>query len=1329
MLRFLRLTLLGLLLLAITLLSWRSLGRGSRTRGPVVASADVPHEVTRGAIAPSADATPNLVSAREQALQRLAYAQAWERDLPPAMTAFRAWTRRLLAAPPAQRAALVAEGVALAHARQAELLALIQTDPERALAVTVPAVVRQELPPSVIAELEARVAGTGDFGVHVSGAPEAGAPPAEPKLSRVAFFGGVSYAAHAYGRREAQLAKEGASLHGIALGRELALHESPLRVLEPGETPAGAVASTCPVSGLAVAPLATGTGVNLDTLNVVAANGRVYELCGGMNMLDQLETSLAVSEDEASPRVQARAAGAGASATSAPGTAADAATSNTLGAKQVLVLRVDTSDFPGEPLSVAATQSAMDATVKPNLEAYSYGLTTVVSTVSPAVYRLPRTGASYALAADEASLFADAVTAAAANYNAANFDRVVVLHPRLSTVPGSQITYGGEALAVGGTKVVINGGTNIGSVTHELGHCYGLLHANLWQVNDGNPVSSNATTIEYGDPFDMMADATHAFGGARDTRHHFNPWQKNRLGWIADGAVTTVTTSGRYRVYRFDTPTPAANQPLALRIFRDGVRWYWIGYRQAFSGTTANLDGATIHWGFNNPQQSELLDLTTPGVNATDAALAVGATFTDPVYGITIKAVSRGGADPAQYLDLDITVPASPPSVVTAWGRTGAYFFAGNTGLIANPTPETYVPFGLTDVTAIALGDLHALALKKDGSLVVWGDNTNSQIFVPAGLNGNIAAIAAGGNVSGVVRTDGTVQLWGESLGGVTTPPAGLTGVKQLAIGGSHSIGLYHALALKTDGTVVAWGSNSNGQLNVPAGLSGVVAIGASDRLSVALKADGTVVRWGVTFSGAVAFPTGLSGIAAIATNGGAEHALALKTDGTVIAWGANSSNQCNVPAGLTDVVAIATGNFHSLALKSDGSVVAWGSNVNGQTTAPAALLPGYAIAASSRANFLITGAHLYLTAPPSAQNAVAGGTATFSVGATGVGPLTYQWRKDGVPIAGATGSTLTLSAITAASAGSYDVIVRDSASTLTSSAAKLTVTAAPPVATTVPAHLINLSVLAPLVTAGDSFSLGYVVNGATATNAKPLVIRAAGPSLGALGVGGTLIDPKIELYAGSTKTGENDDWGGSSATAAAMAAVGGFPYTGPASRDAAVAANIIARDNSVKISAGAFAPSATGTVIAEVYDATPAASFNATTTPRLINFSVIKSVGSSVTLGFVVGGSVGTTENVLVRAIGPTLGAAPFNVGGAMGDPKVELFDATGKSIAMNDNWGGTTALSAAFGQTGAFSLATGSKDAALVAQLAPGNYSVVVTPVAGTTGGIALLEVYDVP
>ena len=358
------------------------------------------------------------------------------------------------------------------------------------------------------------------------------------------------------------------------------------------------------------------------------------------------------------------------------------------------------------------------------------------------------------------------------------------------------------------------------------------------------------------------------------------------------------------------------------------------------------------------------------------------------------------------------------------------------------------------------------------------------------------------------------------------------------------------------------------------------------------------------------------------------------------------------------------------------------------------------------------------ISTPPVSRTVDAGTTTTFTVVATGAAPFSYQWRKDGTAISGATNGTLTLSSVQSTDAGNYTVVITNSAGSTTSSAATLAVTIPNP------GRLINLSVLAPLTTAGDTFTLGYVVNGASTTNTKPLVIRSAGPSLGALGVSGTLADPQLELFAGPTKTGGNDDWGGLTATA--MAAVGAFAYTGSTSRDAAIAANITSRDNSVKISAGSSAPNGTGTVIAEVYDATPSASFTVTT-PRLINFSVIKNVSTSVTLGFVIGGA--TNETVLVRAVGPTLGTAPFNVGGVMADPKVELFDAAGKSLATNDNWGGTAALATAFGATGAFALPTSSKDAALVVTLAPGNYSVVVTPVSGTATGTALLEVYEVP
>ena len=351
----------------------------------------------------------------------------------------------------------------------------------------------------------------------------------------------------------------------------------------------------------------------------------------------------------------------------------------------------------------------------------------------------------------------------------------------------------------------------------------------------------------------------------------------------------------------------------------------------------------------------------------------------------------------------------------------------------------------------------------------------------------------------------------------------------------------------------------------------------------------------------------------------------------------------------------------------------------------------------------------LSISAAPAPQAVVSGQTATLSVTAAGTPPFTYRWAKDGVAIPGATTATLTIANTRPSDAGSYTVTVTNAAGSVTSTAASLNVAFS---------RLVNLSILTSLDSAGDSFTMGYVVGGSSTSGTKPLIIRAAGPSLGALGVAGTLDDPKLELFAGATRTGENDNWGGSVTLANAMAAVGAFAYTGPTSRDAATALSVASGDNSVKVSGAG-----TGSVIAEIYDATPAANFIGTT-PRLVNVSVLKQLGTGFTLGFVVAGA--GAKNVLVRAIGPTLGSA-FGVPGAVSDPQLSL--GSGQSVvAANDNWGGGATLTAAFSSVGAFALPATSRDAALDANLSPGSYTVQVAGVGSATGMI-LVEVYELP
>jgi hypothetical protein len=267
---------------------------------------------------------------------------------------------------------------------------------------------------------------------------------------------------------------------------------------------------------------------------------------------------------------------------------------------------------------------------------------------------------------------------------------------------------------------------------------------------------------------------------------------------------------------------------------------------------------------------------------------------------------------------------------------------------------QAYLPAGLSNVVAVAAGQLHSLMLTAEGK--VWasgyyssyysplqGGQVEVRTFVPAGLS-NVVAIAGGSCHSLALTAAGGVMAWGRGRLGQslaqTNVPSGLSNVVAIAAGGEEQTG--HSLALTVDGRVVAWGDNYYGQTNVPSGLSNVVAIAAGGIHSLALKSNGRVESWG-SFGEAVV-PAGLSNVIAIAA--GSEHSLALTTDGRVVAWGDNYHGQTNVPSGLSNVVAITAGGDNSLALTAEGCVVAWGDNEYGQTNAPTWLNDVVAIAA-----------------------------------------------------------------------------------------------------------------------------------------------------------------------------------------------------------------------------------------------------------------------------------------------------------------------------------------------------------------------------------------------
>ncbi|WP_404423010.1 hypothetical protein [Nibricoccus sp. IMCC34717] len=108
---------------------------------------------------------------------------------------------------------------------------------------------------------------------------------------------------------------------------------------------------------------------------------------------------------------------------------------------------------------------------------------------------------------------------------------------------------------------------------------------------------------------------------------------------------------------------------------------------------------------------------------------------------------------------------------------------------------------------------------------------------------------------------------------------------------------------------------------------------------------------------------------------------------------------------------------------------------------------------------------------------------------------------------------------------------------------------------------------------------------------------------------------------------------------------------------------------------------------------------------------------------GFTLGGTQPT--RILIRGVGPTLNA--FSVAGVLEDPNVLLFDSEGVLIASNDNWAGSD-IAELSKTVGAFELEAGSKDAAMVVELNPGNYTLQISGAAEQTG-VALLEAYAIP
>jgi hypothetical protein len=349
-------------------------------------------------------------------------------------------------------------------------------------------------------------------------------------------------------------------------------------------------------------------------------------------------------------------------------------------------------------------------------------------------------------------------------------------------------------------------------------------------------------------------------------------------------------------------------------------------------------------------------------------------------------------------------------------------------------------------------------------------------------------------------------------------------------------------------------------------------------------------------------------------------------------------------------------------ALTDAGSYTVVVSDSAGSVTSAAATLTVNSASTGGSSSGLPT-----ITAQPVSTTTTVGFLAQFSVTATPFPGTTYQWYKGGTLIPGATSFLYTIAAAALTDAGSYTVVVSDSAGSVTSAAATLTVSAA--------GGSMSASV-APVITAqpsGASLSVGQSVT---------LSVAATGATSYQWYLNGVAVP-------GAT---------GSTLNLSSVQAANAGVYT-------AVASN----------GAGSVTSStATITVV------TPA---------HLTNLSARAFVGTGsneLIAGFVVGGA--GTKQLLFRADGPSLSS--FGVTGVLANPALTLTDVKGNILSSNTGWSTSstpaTSFSQVFNQVGAYPYTSGSADSALVTALGAGNFTAQVSGLTGGTG-VALAEIYD--
>jgi len=474
-------------------------------------------------------------------------------------------------------------------------------------------------------------------------------------------------------------------------------------------------------------------------------------------------------------------------------------------------------------------------------------------------------------------------------------------------------------------------------------------------------------------------------------------WGQNVYGSLGDGTVASKSSPVQ-TVAGGATWKQASLGTSSAAIKTDGTLWTW-GYNpygglgtndtvdrsspvQTVSGGTTwqkvaknslitaaiKTDGTLWTWGYN--VNGNLGDGTT--VNKSSPV---------QIYG--------GGTNWKDiYICVQTMIGLKTDGTLWTWGRNAKGELGNNdVNLNSVSSPVQTVAAG-TNWKSLATGvgngaNGSIAAIKNDGTLYVWGDNTYGQLGVGDTIDRsspvqtiaggtNWLQVASGAGFMGAVKTDGTLWTWGwNGQGGLglndrtnrSSPVQTVDGRDNWLQISASGAGIGAMAYIPSVGRLYGWGYNPQGPVGDgtttnrpnPIEISGggrtwqYISAGYNTR--GAIKTDNTLWMWGQNSYGHLGnnstndsyTPIQISGTTWNVISVGRDITGAIKTDGTLWMWGFGISGQLGnndtvhksspvqIYGGGTNWASVVAGRRHSAAIKTDGTLWMWGENSVGQ--------------------------------------------------------------------------------------------------------------------------------------------------------------------------------------------------------------------------------------------------------------------------------------------------------------------------------------------------------------------------------------------------------------